>query len=814
MKKKFAIALVMVLALTLIGSTATYDPKNEIHTTLNTEFVHGTDMTMILDSATGFPSDGGYIRISGILTDLEWALYEYTGISTNTLTGLIPCTEGNVESTAAHTFAAASIVELINAAEYLRDLKDMILGNWYIASYYADLATAVSTIQSASATLIIDESEAITSDLTIPATMDLMFLRGGDIEIQTDSATLTPLGGIVAGHHQIFSGVGNVDLSSASIRVITPQWFGVVADGAIGDGTGTDNSTAFGKVLASAGEGSVVEFPQGVYLFETLITIGDGAGAAYAQNIGLQGVSYASSADSSVLLFKGCSGIHLNNTGYSQMRDLIIYGYEARNAAATAADITAGTYGYFGLRVGESSSMMRFQNVIIRYFDTGLYVESSTYFMAQNIDLLYNNVGMITDGTSTYTTISQSNFRNSYIHGVYSAIGNLAFEQVLFEGNGAQNGTDYGIKLVDRVGAFTQYTRTTLTDCYFESESAWIGRGHRVLYNGFQGSYNWPNVCGSGVISFTDESPNLVSQDILRTWDPANGAVISEPLTDMYYIWSSSHAGAADYLDSNDASKVVGGAQQLRLNQIEWFKASFEVKVDGGHSAGFKVEPKILMSGQADDGTAEGDYTIAHTSISDQDFYDWSDGEWHTMTFYAPFVRSEAAIHVDATILSNLQLRIAAYKGATGFDVAALDMKVRNPILTAVGGGQVAPPILGFDEQLLSTTIISLAADGDTVIYTVPHNRVCVLTKAVLSVGANANSTDITIGQAGAENNWIDTTQLDNLDVSLDVALLMPVPSATPPKMRRYGAGTVIEINVANHDGGAANTLYLYGCLY
>jgi len=100
-----------------------YDPKNDVHTTLASAFVHGTDATMVLTSATGFPATGNYIRIKGIDDDEEAALYEYTGISTNTLTGLTPCTLGNVESTAAHTFGVGSIVEVMFVAEYLRDLE-------------------------------------------------------------------------------------------------------------------------------------------------------------------------------------------------------------------------------------------------------------------------------------------------------------------------------------------------------------------------------------------------------------------------------------------------------------------------------------------------------------------------------------------------------------------------------------------------------------------------------------------------------------------------------------------------------------------
>lgn len=223
MKKAFLIAFVIVLGLSFMAAS-TYDPKNEVGTTLSSSFVHGTDVAATLTSVSGFPAGGGYIRITGVLTDSEWVLYEYTGVSGSDLTGLTACTEGNVESTASHTFVAGSAVDLIYAAEYLKDLKDIIPNNWYIATHYADLATAVAAIQSDSVTLVIEESEAVTANLTIPTTITLLFLREGLISVQTPSIVYTN-GGIQAGLHQIFAGTGGIG-GTPRITEAYPQWFG------------------------------------------------------------------------------------------------------------------------------------------------------------------------------------------------------------------------------------------------------------------------------------------------------------------------------------------------------------------------------------------------------------------------------------------------------------------------------------------------------------------------------------------------------------------------------------------------------------
>lgn len=115
---------------------------------------------------------------------------------------------------------------------------------------------------------------------------------------------------------------------------------------------------------------------------------------------------------------------------------------------------------------------------------------------------------------------------------------------------------------------------------------------------------------------------------------------------------------------------------------------------------------------------------------------------------------------------------------------------------------------------LLSTTTVSLAADADTTIYRVPSDKRCVLDHAVLVAGADAGTSDISIGQNGAETDFIGVTNLDNLDAEYDAVILAPVPSATPATLKSYAADTTIQAQVSNNAGGATNTLYLFGWVY
>ena len=117
-------------------------------------------------------------------------------------------------------------------------------------------------------------------------------------------------------------------------------------------------------------------------------------------------------------------------------------------------------------------------------------------------------------------------------------------------------------------------------------------------------------------------------------------------------------------------------------------------------------------------------------------------------------------------------------------------------------------------EGLLSVTNVSLAADADTTLYTVPTGKRLVLTKAILVVGADAGTSVISIGADGAETDWLPNNTLSALDAANDAAILVPVPNTTPTLIKSYAAGTVIQAKVSSHAGGATNSLSLFGYLY
>lgn len=137
------------------------------------------------------------------------------------------------------------------------------------------------------------------------------------------------------------------------------------------------------------------------------------------------------------------------------------------------------------------------------------------------------------------------------------------------------------------------------------------------------------------------------------------------------------------------------------------------------------------------------------------------------------------------------------------------NVNISNGALTVSGALTV-----GSGPALLSSTTVSLAADADTALYTVPTGKRCVLTHAILVAGADAVGSDISIGQNTAETDFVPATDLQHLDAQYDAVILQPIPAIEVLQQKSYAAGTVIEAQVTNQAGGATNTLYLFGFLY
>jgi len=182
-----------------------------------------------------------------------------------------------------------------------------------------------------------------------------------------------------------------------------------------------------------------------------------------------------------------------------------------------------------------------------------------------------------------------------------------------------------------------------------------------------------------------------------------------------------------------------------------------------------------------------------------------TDGNEFTATGTTPTTWTNSSVVVQIGAVLNLDQ--SGIKAGTWVDSSG------NDLHGALSG--VVPINLPKGEvQLLSITTVPFNANGDTALITTPSGYTTILDHAKIVAGADAVSTDITIGANGAETDFLPTNQMDNLDASGDVVTVMPIPNTTPLQLQTYAAGTVIDMNVANQAGGATNTVYLYGILY
>lgn len=160
---------------------------------------------------------------------------------------------GNVTITGGNTYTASSLT-----ATTLQNLSESSQWSLYrFVSSYTSLAAAITAIGATVCTLVVDEDETMTVDVTFPSTLALMGIKGA--AITTTGYTLTLNGPVLAGRFPIFSGTGTV----SGLKECFPEWFG-----ATGDGT-TNDYAAINRAIVACKR---VVFDARTYKFGTTIT--------------------------------------------------------------------------------------------------------------------------------------------------------------------------------------------------------------------------------------------------------------------------------------------------------------------------------------------------------------------------------------------------------------------------------------------------------------------------------------------------------------------------------------------------------------
>ena len=135
-------------------------------------------------------------------------------------------------------------------------------GPWVDVRNYASLSAAITAIGASNKTLLIPNEQTVSADVTVPANIHLLIIKGGSLSIDA-GVTVTINGPFEAGPHQIFLGNGTVTFSTASRGVRHPEWdqgAGIITSAAYkiyvstssGDDTNTGSSSEPLKTLKEA----------------------------------------------------------------------------------------------------------------------------------------------------------------------------------------------------------------------------------------------------------------------------------------------------------------------------------------------------------------------------------------------------------------------------------------------------------------------------------------------------------------------------------------------------------------------------------
>lgn len=703
-------------------------------------------------------------------------------------------------------------------AQYIPDLiVTSPTGIWTDSRAYATLADAVSAIGAVvEQTLMVAKPLTIASSLVISSNISLEVKKGAIITISAGQ-TLTINGPFDAGLYQVFTGVGLVVFNQGGIEGVWPEWFGAKADGL--PGSAVDNVSAFTRAntaafsdMVSCGHKRSILLSSGTYY----VTSTPGT---YALTI--NGPIVGQGAEVSIIRNSG-TGSAISITGvtgeiyYSRWRDFSVIGN------ATSQDgICLNISGALGTAVA--------------------------YCNFDRVDSSYHGRNGLVHRYSWATKYTDCKFHHNGGLGVYLYIAEAGHNNIIFR--------DCDSRWNGGVGdASADYTkggvRISASDGVY-----WLG-------GVVEANNAWGFIIGEDVAG---PASMVVIRDVYCEDTPKS---IAASATGGFIFCSPNHAGNPKLAYTNvKVTKCTihfgGGAAG---------QTGYAFYLAGYYTGAFREWENSLIGGGA--GTAIRDVGLNYVAkwmsnseiITAQGDRDFSGGAHWTNIDFDTF-NTTGDLTLVASAASSCFLPVANINNGKGltygkkYGIRFDASNVTGNMFIIDGGGTMRLPNIHnatgvvqefvwistsadkslfinsfaagtadidnisiyevdagdnfIDNDLLSVTTVSFAANADTTLYTVPTGKRCVLTKAIVVAGADAGATTtMSIGQNGATTDFLGNQTLTNLDVQYDSVILQPVPNATPVKGKSYAAATVIEATVANQSGGATNTVYLYGMLY
>lgn len=340
-----------------------------------------------------------------------------------------------------------------------------------LVSTYADFATALSTLGSTPATLIVNEDVTVSSDTTVPSNIQLVCTEGNILTVSSGKV-LTVNGPFVCGLQQVFDGTGTVEFTN--ITEVYPEWWG-----GLGDGSSDDSAEVRAAMLSLPSKGGKVRFSCKNWTFNLTVD---------QPNIWLDGCGATSNTywdtgqwqayDTTLPLVKVTSVTY--STGSKANT-----GFQLTNAHLNGVNSDGVKHGQKGLQI-RSSEYHNISNVNVEYFVT--------------YQLLLGDSDMVALGESGITSewVYFGNFANSTFkaHQTYTTGDTI---KQIYDGDGvtSQYFANCNIYGPSSSGGYTLYNVTgqRFTNCYMQIPADGHGLYKSSVANG---KYELANVTLEG----------------------------------------------------------------------------------------------------------------------------------------------------------------------------------------------------------------------------------------------------------------------------------------------------------------------------
>lgn len=293
-----------------------------------------------------------------------------------------------------------------------------------VSAYGGSLSEALRVIGAKETTLCIDLPATVDGDTTVPATLELVFRKGGRVEHGEHKVRIN--GPIDAGPYRIFDGTGQLTMADNSIAELFVEWWGGAADGA------TDCTPAFASAMAAMAD-PTIQLLQGTYLGvvaasnKTVTLMGSGKrkttlrnNAPASKTISLHGSGAGTTISDLKVDINGAreTGVLLSRCNYADVERVYIVGQ--------------GGKGTYALHV-YSCTLSSFKDIMFGDDNEGhLYVDKSYYSNFRNIS---------SGRAGTMASVQITNTASLHFYGLYVEHGHNG--SILLQN--AQNVNFYGI---------------------------------------------------------------------------------------------------------------------------------------------------------------------------------------------------------------------------------------------------------------------------------------------------------------------------------------------------------------------------------